>query len=71
MTLKSALREASPVSLRRQNCSPFPFQDPEVMFKVLPSKSIPVINAGHEEFTSKNGGPDVLSLGCTVSGLRS
>nr|Q6AXQ7.2 RecName: Full=IQ and AAA domain-containing protein 1-like; AltName: Full=Protein IQCA1P1 [Rattus norvegicus] len=27
-------------------------KDPEVMFKVLPSKSIPVINAGHEEFTS-------------------
>ncbi|XP_028630587.1 IQ and AAA domain-containing protein 1-like isoform X2 [Grammomys surdaster] len=25
---------------------------PEVMFKVLPSKSIPVINAGHEEYTS-------------------
>uniref|UniRef100_A0A8C6HCC8 IQ motif containing with AAA domain 1 like n=1 Tax=Mus spicilegus TaxID=10103 RepID=A0A8C6HCC8_MUSSI len=27
-------------------------KEPEVMFKVLPSKSIPVINAGHEEYTS-------------------
>ncbi|KAK7821856.1 hypothetical protein U0070_004820 [Myodes glareolus] len=27
-------------------------KEPEVTFKVLPSKVIPVINAGHEEFTS-------------------
>ncbi|GAB1289471.1 IQ and AAA domain-containing protein 1-like [Apodemus speciosus] len=27
-------------------------KEPEVMFKVLPSKSIPVISAGHEEYTS-------------------
>lgn len=41
------------------------------MLKVLPSKSIPVINAGHEEYTSKNARPrcaapglsDVLPLG--------
>lgn len=26
-----------------------------MIFKVLPSKVIPVINAGHEEYTSKKG----------------
>lgn len=37
------------------------------MFKVLPSKSIPVISAGHEEFTSKNGGLSCVERGCSVS----
>ena len=26
------------------------------MLRLLPSKSIPVINAGHEEYTSERGG---------------